>query len=176
MSRLSVSGVSVWLAVLAIAAVTLFGSALPAAAFEAPAVDLSVIRMMAAEQALLELTNADRVQHGLAPLEFDPQILDVARQRAASQLGQGALSHYDANGGLVFVKLLEGAGLRYGFAGENLARSPSSGEGVIERIEQALMRSPTHRKNILEQRFQRAAMGYASDDSGRIAFAQLFRD
>ncbi len=37
------------------------------------------------------------------------------------------------------------------------------------------MKSPTHRKNILEERFSRAAIGMAADANGRVAFAEIFR-
>jgi len=60
-------------------------------------------------------------------------------------------------------------------AGENLARSKELGPNGIEHIEGALMKSPTHRKNILEERFSRAAIGMAADANGRVAFAEIFR-
>jgi uncharacterized protein YkwD len=44
-----------------------------------------------------------------------------------------------------------------------------------ERVEQALMRSPSHRQNILEPTFNRIAIGAATDSSGRVVFAQIFR-
>lgn len=137
--------------------------------------DPGIVHMIAAEQALLELTNADRDANGLEPLEFDPETLLIARQRAAAQLSQNPLSHYDAEGQLVFVQLLDDAVLTYGLAGENLARGSAGGEDITARIEQALMTSPTHRKNILETRYRRASIGAATDASGRIAFAEIFR-
>ena len=38
------------------------------------------------------------------------------------------------------------------------------------------MRSPTHRKNILERTFRRVAIGAATDSSGQITFAEVYRD
>jgi uncharacterized protein YkwD len=164
------------LAVLGILATTLM--ARPAAAAPAQLIalgDPGIVHMIAVEQALLELTNADRAAHGLAPLDFDPETLLIARERAAAQLGQDNLSHYDEQGALAFVRLLDDAVLKYGLAGENLARGTTGGEDITERIEQALMKSPAHRKNILETRFVRAAIGAAVDRNGRIAFAEIFR-
>ena len=63
--------------------------------------------------------------------------------------------------------------LTYGLAGENLARGSTGGEDITARIEQALMTSPAHRKNILETRYRRASIGAATDASGRIAFAEI---
>jgi uncharacterized protein YkwD len=136
----------------------------------APALDA-----LTAEQQLLELTNVDREQHGLPPLTFDPPTLSVARERAASQLSAPSLTHYDGSGQLAFVQLLETAGVDYLLAGENLARSSGLDSGVTQRVEDALMGSPTHRKNILEPSFTRASIGAATDEQGRISFAEIFR-
>jgi uncharacterized protein YkwD len=127
------------------------------------------------ELALLELTNADRIANGLAPLELDLDLLEIARTRAATQLTLASLSHYDADGQLDFVRLLAEAGLDYLLAGENLARLMGLDPNVPERVEQALMASPTHRQNILDPTFNRIAIGAAMDDSGRVVFAQIFR-
>jgi uncharacterized protein YkwD len=138
--------------------------------------DAAIVRELPMEQALLDATNADRAANGLPALDFDPETLDIAHQRAAGQMGPNNLSHYDADGRLAFVVMLNSAGLRYGLAGENLARSSTSGSDVVDLIEEALMKSPTHRKNILEKRFNRVAIGVATDpSSGRVAFAEIFR-
>jgi uncharacterized protein YkwD len=176
MSRPRWTSVASAVAVVSILATTLL--ARPAAAADAQLMlpgDPGIVHMIAVEQALLELTNADRDANGLAALDFDPETLLIARQRAAAQLSQEPLSHYDAQGLLVFARLLDDAVLTYSLAGENLARGTSGGEDITARIEQALMKSPTHRKNILESRFERASIGAAEDASGRIAFAEIFR-
>jgi len=163
-------------AVLALVVTTLLSAPNPPDARAEPLpADLSVVRMLTVEQALLDKTNADRMTNGVPALDFDRETLEIARQRATQQLGPGSLNHYDEQGSLAFVKLLEQSKLGYGLAGENLARSKDEGTDVIERIEDALMKSPTHRQNILEQRFSRAAIGMARDNDGRIAFAEIFR-
>jgi uncharacterized protein YkwD len=139
--------------------------------------DASFILLVNAEQALIDLTNADRQANGLEPVQFDADTLPIARQRAEEQLGSQSLNHYDANGQLVFAALLGQANVSYGLAGENLARASSTDANVTSRVEQALMQSPTHRKNILEQRFHRLAIGAATDTTtGQIAFAEVYRD
>jgi len=162
-------------ALLALVATTLFARPADADARELPG-DLAVSQLVTVEQTLLDLTNKDRAANGLPPLSFDPETLAIARERASEQLGPNNLTHYDEQGLLAFVVLLDQANLRYGLAGENLARAREDGSDTIGRIEDALMKSPTHRKNILEQRFARAAIGMARDSQGRIAFAEIFRD
>ena len=138
--------------------------------------DFAVITLLSAEQALMDLTNADRVANGLDPLEFDPETLLIARQRAATQLGTAALSHYDADGELAFVRMLANAQLVYELAGENLARASGDDPATTQRVEQALMKSPTHRKNILEKTFRRVAIGAATGPQGQITFAEVYRN
>jgi uncharacterized protein YkwD len=130
-----------------------------------------------AEQALLDLLNADRAQNGLPPLDFDPDTLSIARRRASTQLQLPNLSHYDDTGQLAFVRFLTDAELQYQLAGENLARAEGANDPTIaQRIEQALMGSPNHRHNILERNFTLVAIGAATDSLDRIAFAEIFRE
>jgi uncharacterized protein YkwD len=176
---MSRSALSCTLVVAAIAAVTLLGPGQSAIAFNAGMLlpgDPRVANLLAAEQALVDLTNADRASHGLDPLAVDPDTLWIARERAENQLGTPALSHYDANGDLVFARLLGDAGLKYQLAGENLARASAFDPDIVERVEDALMRSPTHRKNILERTFHRLAIGAAVGQGGQISFAEVYRD
>jgi uncharacterized protein YkwD len=154
-------------------------AAQPVAAMNAQSLapgDPALVNQIAAEQSLLDLTNADRLANGVDPLQLDPDAMGIARERAEAQLGTPALSHYDANGQLVFSRLLDEAQLPYQFAGENLARASADNAGVAQRVEQALMDSPLHRKNILEQGFKRVAIGAAIDSQGQISFAEVYRD
>jgi uncharacterized protein YkwD len=137
--------------------------------------DLGAAPPTAQEQALLDLTNADRSRNGLPPLAFDPASLGVARVRAAAQIPDGPLSHYNSLGEIAFVGLLGDAGVQYSLAGENLARAQAQDSGIVQRLDEALMNSPTHRANILEPSFNRLAVGAAVGPDGRLAFAEIFR-
>ena len=139
--------------------------------------EASFIMLVSAEQSLVDLTNADRAANGLDPVQWDADTLPIARQRAEEQLGSQSLNHYDSDGQLVFAELLGQAKLGYELAGENLARASTSDANITYRVEQALMQSPTHRKNILEERFHRMSIGAATDTTtGQIAFAEVYRD
>jgi uncharacterized protein YkwD len=127
------------------------------------------------EQALLDMTNADRSQNGLPPVTFDPSSLQVARVRAAAQIPDGPLSHYNSLGEIAFVGLLEDAGVQYARAGENLARASSQDSAIVAQLNDALMNSPTHRANILEPSFNHLAIGAATGPDGRLVFAEIFR-
>jgi len=138
--------------------------------------DPAFSNLISSEQALVDLTNQDRAANGLPTLDLDLSMLPVARERAEQQLGSQALSHYDGSGQLIFAQLLTQANVTYTLAGENLARASVDDANVTQRVEQALMQSPTHRKNILEPTFKRVAIGAATDNTGEIAFAEVYRD
>ncbi len=96
-----------------------------------------------AEQQVMELANADRAQHGLGPLKWDPALAQAAAQHAQIMAGQPALSHQyagepelEARGGA--------AGAHFRAIAENLAVAPSP-----EALEEEWMHSPLHRANIL---------------------------
>jgi len=128
-----------------------------------------------AEVALLALTNSARASNGLAPVTFDQTMLRVARARAAAQIPDGPLSHYNTLGDLAFVGLLAEAGVEYTLAGENLARAAPADATVVAHLNDALLNSPTHRANILEPSFNRLAIGEAAPTVQRVAFAEIFR-
>ena len=46
---------------------------------------------------------------------------------------------------------------------------------VMDELEAALMNSPLHRKNILEPRFTRLAVGAVRGPDGKLIYAQIFR-
>jgi uncharacterized protein YkwD len=127
------------------------------------------------EVALLAMTNSARATNGLAPVTFDQTMLRVARARAAAQIPDGPLSHYNTLGDLAFVGLLAEAGVEYTLAGENLARAAPADATVVGHLNDALMNSPTHRANILEPSFNRLAIGEAAPSIQRVAFAEIFR-
>ena len=128
------------------------------------------------EVALLALTNQARASNGLSPVTFDQTMLRVARARAAAQIPDGPLSHYNSLGDLAFVGLLAEAGVTYTLAGENLARAAPADPTVVAHLNDALLNSPTHRANILEPTFNRLAIGEAAPSIQRVTFAEIFRN
>ena len=127
------------------------------------------------ETELFGLVNRDRERNGLARLDFDPELLALARERATAQQAQPQLSHRDENGQLNFAAGLAARGIPFNVAAENLARVPMTGSRAPEAAEAALMNSEPHRAIILHAAFDRLAIGSSLDTSGRTVFAQIFR-
>ena len=129
--------------------------------------------VLAQETAAIDLLNADRVAHGLAPLEFDPSLATVARWRSEDMASRGYFSH-DIGGYQVF-QVLRDQGISYRVAGENLAYNYHPFEETAARAERALMESPTHRDNILRPDYTHVGIGVAVAADGRYLYTQLFK-
>lgn len=98
---------------------------------------------------LLTETNAKRVENGLSPLRLNDQLSQAAAGKASDMFAKNYWAHYAPDGSTPWA-FIEGAGYRYKYAGENLARDFS----VSPQVVSAWMDSDAHRKNILDSRFQ----------------------
>lgn len=134
--------------------------------FKVEADDLRVD--LAAEQRMLELLNAERLQRGLNPLQLDPRLSAIARSHAAEMFQEGYFAHQSPITGTPFDRL-NAAGIDYTLAGENLAFAQS-----VDDAHQGLMDSPGHRANILEPGYDRVGIGAVSSKRHGTMYAQLF--
>lgn len=121
-----------------------------------------------AEARMLEMINAERREHGLRPLEMDPELRDVARKHSRDMFQRGFFSHVNPDGENPFDRMRE-EGIRFGTAGENLAMAPT-----VRIAHEGLMQSPGHRANILNRSFGKVGIGvYASSGYNKV-FTQVF--
>ena len=112
---------------------------------------------------LFNAINAERTAAGLPALAADPCVAYVAQLRSSDMATNGYFKHTSPNGSDAF-SLMDANGVRYGWAGENLARNNyPAGESVGIAIRD-LMASLPHRENILRAEF--TAMGVAMVDDG----------
>ncbi|MCG8402421.1 MAG: CAP domain-containing protein [Firmicutes bacterium] len=125
------------------------------------------IGMTASEQNLFNLVNRERAKAGLSPLKFDASLLKLARVKAQDMVDNNYFSHNSPTYGSPF-DMMRSAGIRYVYAGENLAMAPT-----VERAHRALMKSKGHRANILHDDFDRVGIGVATK-SGNKYFVQMF--
>lgn len=94
-------------------------------------------------------TNQQRTSQGLGALKVSDKLNQAAAAKAQNMLSQQYWAHVAPDGTQPW-KFFRDAGYKYSVAGENLARD-FSGTGDMMA---AWMASPTHRKNILEGRYQ----------------------
>lgn len=97
---------------------------------------------------ILELTNKERIENGLAPLQYNVKLEKAAIAKANDMLEKQYWAHYGPNNETPWQFII-GADYNYAYAGENLAK----GFTDAEKVNTAWMNSETHRKNILDKQF-----------------------
>ncbi|MFS0576369.1 CAP domain-containing protein [Sporosarcina sp. 179-K 3D1 HS] len=118
----------------------------------APAQNASV---SAVEQAVLDLTNAERQKAGLKPLQIDSKLMNSARQKSNDMASNNYFSHTSPTYGSPFDQM-KANGVTYRSAAENIAM----GQRTAEEVVKAWMESPGHRQNILTPEFTHIGIGY----------------
>ncbi|MFT4415839.1 CAP domain-containing protein [Fredinandcohnia humi] len=107
------------------------------------------------EQRVVTLTNNERAKYGLAPLQVDEKLSEVARTKSADMKQNGYFSHTSPTYGSPF-NMMKTFGIQYRAAGENIAKGQRSPEEVVN----AWMNSEGHRKNILSSSFTHIGVGH----------------
>jgi uncharacterized protein YkwD len=126
------------------------------------------------ERSLLDATNSARVVMGLAPLVADDDLNQLARIRVRQLAAQGYFGHVDPAGYRMYTELLALTGLRYNWAGENLALDDSPIAESPAHAFAALMQSPDHRENILAADYSMVGIGELTTPDGRHIYAMIF--
>ncbi|KKP47489.1 MAG: hypothetical protein UR39_C0004G0041 [Candidatus Woesebacteria bacterium GW2011_GWA1_33_30] len=123
-----------------------------------------------AETGLLSKVNEERKKLAIPELIWESSLVPVARNHAKDMWNRSYFSHYSPEGKDVGDRL-NGAGIKYNFAGENLALAPTLGTAHT-----GLMNSKGHRENILEVRFKRIGIGVIDNGVYGKMFVQVFTD
>ena len=122
------------------------------------------------EAEMLQLINKERQQHGLKPLQADPEMLQVARAHSQDMFARGYFAHDNPDGKDPFDRM-KAANVRFNAAGENLALAQT-----VEIAHVNLMNSPGHRANILNPSFGRVGIGILDGGFYGLMISQEFRD
>lgn len=128
---------------------TLLGRAMPGV--------LGIATNITAEE-LVSLTNTKRTEAGLPQLTINPVLSQAAQAKAADMIAKNYWAHTSPDGVTPWV-WFKNVGYRYLYAGENLARDFSDSTGVIS----AWMNSPTHRDNIMSNRYREIGIAVVHD-------------
>ena len=100
-------------------------------------------------ETLLNLTNLQRAQAGLAPLKLDSELSNAAAAKAQNMFSKDYWAHNAPDGTTPWFFISQ-AGYKYIYAGENLAKDFNDSTGVVN----AWMNSPSHKENILKSEYQ----------------------
>ena len=120
------------------------------------------------EKEMLNLVNSERRSRGIKELRLLSEAVPVARDYAKDMWERRYFSHISLEGENVGDRL-EKAGIKYFTVGENLALAPTLKTAHLE-----LMNSERHRENILNQDFEKAAIGVIDNGIYGKMFVQIF--
>lgn len=122
----------------------------------------------AAENELLQAANRSREQAGVPPLRMDESLREAARAHAQRMVDSDRLEHQFSGELSLLERISEVSALKMDSAGENIAYA-----GGAPDANAALMRSPPHRENLLDRRFNVAGVA-AVWSKGRLYVVQDF--
>lgn len=120
------------------------------------------------EVQMLELINKERALAGVAPLVIDKELVKIARLKSQDMIDKNYFDHNSPTYGDPFT-MLKDFGIKYGYAGENLA-----GNQTVDKAHEALMNSPGHRKNILSPNYTHVGIGIVEGGPYGSMYTQLF--
>ncbi|OGI27640.1 MAG: hypothetical protein A2359_02955 [Candidatus Moranbacteria bacterium RIFOXYB1_FULL_43_19] len=106
---------------------------------------------------VIELANADRREKGVEELKENEKLSQAAASKAEDMIVNNYFSHTSPEG-LTPWRWIEKTGYEYSYAGENLAMDFTS----AEKMNEAWLASPTHRANILNEKYKE--IGVAAKD------------
>ena len=130
-------------------------------------------KLTAFESDILAGVNAQRTAAGMAPLQLDPNLVMVARERSNDMVQKGYFGHVSPTGDTAF-SLMDRYGIPYGWAGENLARNNYPDDETVAVSLRDWMASQGHRDNILGPHYQTIGVGAAEDGAGMKYFTLVF--
>lgn len=123
------------------------------------------------QQALLfESINRVRVERGLAPLQLDARLTGVAAGHARDMAENDFFTHQSRDGRTPYDRMRNG-GIRFRFAGENIAMAPSA-----SIASDALYNSVSHRENMLDPQYHRVGIAVSKRADGELFFVEDFSD
>jgi len=122
------------------------------------------------EQEVARLVNIERQKAGLAPLTLNAELSKVARIKSQDMADKNYFSHTSPTYGDPFA-MMKSFGIKYGYAGENIAKGYNSAESVMN----GWMNSSGHRANILNSNFKTIGVGYVKAN-GTTYWTQMFTD
>jgi uncharacterized protein YkwD len=102
-------------------------------------------------------TNNSRINHEIRRVNIQDRISRLARQHSIAMANKGAIFHTKTS--VINNTYLDG--VNWSRWGENVGAA-----GSISDLQQAFMQSDDHRRNILDKRFRRVAVGTYRDDNG----------
>lgn len=106
------------------------------------------------QEKVFDLTNQERLTQGLSQLKYNP-VLSLSAQKKAQDMFDNNYWAHNSPQGKTPWDFFTAAGYQYSVAGENLAKDFYNTDSVVK----AWMKSPTHRDNILNPKYEEIGIG-----------------
>jgi uncharacterized protein YkwD len=113
---------------------------------------------------MYQVTNGSRLNNGVHRVDIHYTMSKLAHRHSVAMANRGYIFH-TSNPSSFYLK-----GVRWSTWGENVGVTG----GTIGGIEQAFMKSPDHRANILNRGFRRVALGTYRDANGYLWVTVFF--
>lgn len=120
------------------------------------------------EQEVLNLINQYRLENGLKELKPFSKLQEVSKIKAEDLVNNKYFSHTSPNLGTPF-EMLKSNGIDYKIAGENLA-----GNITAKRAVEAWINSPSHKDNIMEEKYEYTGICVIESQVYGKIYVQLF--
>ena len=133
----------------------------------------SIDEATAIERRAFDKTNEARVQNGLTPLAWDPELCLMARQHSENMAQHGFFSHETPEGLRPKDRARAFRILHFRVLGENIAYNKGYDDPGAFAVERWMI-SPGHRANILYIGFQASATGSYVSTDGSVYLTQVF--
>ena len=124
----------------------------------------------------LKLLNKERTDRGLRELVSEPTLVRLAQMKAADMAKNGYFGHLSPTYGKADI-MLRNAAYAFKRSGENIAKGYMEGASVnslVGSIHKALMKSSTHKENILKRNWKYVGIGSAYNSGGSLLMAFIF--
>ena len=106
---------------------------------------------------MIRLTNESRVEAGVAPLSVNEKLMLAADKKADDMFRLQYFEHNSPSGVNPWY-FIRSSGYKYRYAEENIAMDFITSDGV----QKALMENPTHKRNILNERYNEIGVAVKS--------------
>jgi uncharacterized YkwD family protein len=120
------------------------------------------------EDMVLNLINKARRENGITELNKDATLANVAQIKSDDMVKNNYFSHTSPSYGTPFA-MMQGFGISYKTAGENIAGNPS-----ITKAVEAWLNSETHRKNILSNLYNYVGIGVTKSNTYGFVISTMF--
>ena len=125
------------------------------------------------ERQVFDLINQQRGKIGLANLEWNDDVAEIAREHSENMANFNFFSHTDLQG-LMVNDRADAIGIRKWRAiGENIAYNRGYENPAASAVER-WMQSPAHRENLLNNRWRESGIGIAVTADGTYYFTEVF--